>query len=72
VETISADLLKLEEVLVELLLEALVSVVDAELLKGVLRKGLESVDVKDRDDLAAQALLRSQALVDAVHDVGKD
>lgn len=39
----------LEHVRVELLLQALVGQVDAELLKGVVLKGLEAVDVQDAD-----------------------
>lgn len=39
----------LEDMRVELLLQALVGQVDAELLKGVLVKGLEAIDVQDAD-----------------------
>ena len=42
-------LLALEDMLVELLLQALVGEVDAQLLKAVLLEGLEPVDVQDPD-----------------------
>ena len=43
------DLLALEDVLVELLLQALVGQVDAQLLEGVLLEALKAVDVQNAD-----------------------
>ena len=50
-----ADLLSLEDMLVELLLQPLIGQVDTQLLKAVLLEALEAVDVQD-----ANGTLRSQ------------
>ena len=42
-----ADLLPLEDMLVELLLQALVGQVDAQLLKAVFLEALKAVDIQD-------------------------
>mmetsp|Transcript_18537 Transcript_18537/g.55887 ORF Transcript_18537/g.55887 Transcript_18537/m.55887 type:complete len:300 (-) Transcript_18537:1458-2357(-) len=61
-------LLQLEQVPVELLLQALVGVVDAQLLEAVLLEALEAVDVQDGQAGAAGALVtHRQRLVDLVH-----
>ena len=54
-------LFQLEDSLVECVLDALVGVVDAELLKAVLREVLEAEEVQDGDDVAllAPAVLAS-------------
>ena len=48
-EVAGADLLALEDVLVELLLQALIGQVDAQLLKAVELEALKAVDVQDAD-----------------------
>lgn len=50
-----ADLLSLEDMLVELLLQPLIGQVDTQLLKAVLLEALKAVDVQD-----ANGTLRSQ------------
>ncbi|WPK27202.1 hypothetical protein PUMCH_004579 [Australozyma saopauloensis] len=63
-------LLQLEHVLVELLLQLLVGVVDAELLERVLLEVLESVDIKhsnERVDVLLH-LRRTEVRVDVVHE----
>ena len=49
-------LLKLKHVMVELLLQLLVSVIDAKLLKGVHIKYLKSKDIQKTDELRLDAL----------------
>ena len=44
---VAADLLALEDMLVELLLQALICQVDAELLKAVLLEALKPVDIQN-------------------------
>jgi hypothetical protein len=56
----SRHLLALEDVLVELLLQALVGQVDAQLLEAVLLEGLEAVDVQDADAPPDQATQQAQ------------
>ena len=52
-----ADLLQLEDVLVEEVLDALVGKVDAELLEAVLHEVLEAEQVEDGDDVLVLLLL---------------
>ena len=47
--TTGSYLLALEDVLVELLLQALIGQVDAQLLKAVLLEGLEAIDIQNAD-----------------------
>lgn len=54
--------------LVELLLQALVGQVDAELLKAVLLEGLEAVDVQDADRALVAALLCAAKCADLAVD----
>lgn len=55
--------------LVELLLQTLIGIVDAKLLKGVFRKRFEAINVENCNDLSTQALFCCQAQIDAVHNV---
>ena len=55
-------LLALEHVLVELLLQALVGQIDAQLLEAVLLERLKAIDVQDADRPPAQYMCTSMSI----------
>lgn len=65
-------LLRLEGELDENLLQLLVTVVDAKLLKGVLGQDLKTVNIEDTDDGAATSILGVDVLVDLLDDPGEE
>ena len=58
--------------LVELLLQPLIGVVDAQLLKAVLLKALKAIDIQDAEGQLALALALCQGCVDAADQVAEE